>query len=75
MNTAKAKDLCNKIPKFNGKKEEIQLEEFVRQIKNFSDLVQWVDNKDGENGAISYLFRRLLTGKADQIWRMIKEEE
>jgi ATP adenylyltransferase/5',5'''-P-1,P-4-tetraphosphate phosphorylase II len=69
MNTAEAKDLCNKIPKFSGQKEEIQLEEFVRQIKNFADLVQWVDNEDGENGAICYLFRRLLTRKADQIWR------
>ncbi len=57
------------------KKEEIQLEEFVRQIENLADLVQWVDNKDGENGAICYLFRRLLTGKAYQIWRMIEEEE
>ena len=75
MNTAKAKDLCDKIPKFSGQNEDVQLEEFVRQIKNFADLVQWVDNKDGENGAICYLFRRLLTGKADQIWRMIEEEE
>jgi hypothetical protein len=75
MNMAEAKDLCNKIPKFSGQKEEIQLEEFVRQIENFADLVQWVDNKDGENGAICYLFRRLLTGKADQIWRMIEEED
>jgi hypothetical protein len=25
MNTAEAKDLCNKIPKFSGQKEEIQL--------------------------------------------------
>jgi hypothetical protein len=73
MNTAKAKDLFDKIPKFSGQKEDVQLEEFVRQIKNFADLVQWVDNEDGENGAICYLFRRLLT--ADQIWRMIKEEE
>ncbi len=32
-------------------------------------------HEDGENGAICYLFRRLLTGKADQIWRMIEEEE
>jgi hypothetical protein len=75
MNTAKAKDLCDKIPKFSGQKEDAQLEEFVRQIENFADLVQWVDNKEGENGAICYLFRRLLTGKADQIWRMIEEEE
>jgi hypothetical protein len=51
------------------------LEEFARQIKNFAGLVQWVDNGESENGAICYLFRRLLTGKADQIWRMIKEEE
>ncbi len=64
-----------KIPKFSGQKEEIQLEEFVQHIKNFADLVQWVDNEDSENGAICYLFRRLLTGKADQIWRMIEEEE
>jgi hypothetical protein len=49
INTAEAKDLCNKIPKFSGQKEEIQLEEFVRQIENFADLVQWVDNEDGEN--------------------------
>ncbi len=75
MNKAEAKDLCNKIPKFNGQKEEIQLEEFVRQIENFADLVQWVDNEDGENGAICYLFRRLLTGITDQVWRMIEEEE
>jgi hypothetical protein len=75
MNTAEAKDLCNKIPKFSGQKEEVQLEEFVQQIEDFADLVQWVDNKDGENGAICYLFRRLLTGKADQIWRMIEEED
>jgi hypothetical protein len=75
MNTAKARNLCNQIPKFSGQTEEIQLEEFVRQIKNFANLVQWVDYKDGENGAICYLFRRLLTGKADQIWRMIKEKE
>ena len=46
MNTAEAKDLCIKIPKFSGQKEEIQLEEFVQQIKNFADLVQWVDNED-----------------------------
>ena len=52
MNTAEAKDLCNKIPKFSGQKEEVQLEEFVQQIENFANLVQWVDNKDGENGAI-----------------------
>ena len=75
MNTAKAKDLYDKIPKFSGQKEDVQLEEVVRQIENFADLVQWVDNKDGKNGAICYLFRELLTGKADQIWRMIEEEE
>ncbi len=34
-----------------------------------------MDNEDSENGAICYLFRRLLTGTADQIWRMIEEEE
>jgi hypothetical protein len=65
MNTAKAKDLYDKIPKFSGQKEDVQLEEVVQQI-NFADLVQWVDNEDGENGAIGYLFRELLTGKADQ---------
>ena len=75
MNTAKAKELYDKIPKFSGLKEDVQLEEVVRQIENFADLVQWVDNEDGENGAICYLFRELLTGKADQIWRMIEEEE
>ena len=67
MNMAEARDLCNKIPKFSGQKEEIQLEGFVRQIENFADLVQLVDNKNGENGAICYPFRRLLTGKADHI--------
>ncbi len=51
------------------------MEEFVRQIENFASLVQWVDNGDGKNGVICYLFRRLLTKKADQIWRMIEEEE
>ena len=75
MNTAKAKELYDKIPKFSGRKEDVQLEELVRQIENFADLVQWVDNEDGENGAICYLFRERLTGKADQIWRMIEEEE
>ncbi len=65
MNTAKAKDLYDKIPKFSGQKEDVQLEEVVRQIENFADLVQWVDNEDGENGAICYLFRELLIGKAD----------
>ncbi len=75
MNTAKEKDLYDKIPKFSGLKEDVQLEEVVRQIENFADLVQWVDNEDGENGAICYLFRELLIGKADQIWRMIEEEE
>ena len=67
MNTAEAKELYDKIPRFSGLKEDVQLEEVVRQIENFADLVQWVDNKDGENGAICYLFRELLTGKADQI--------
>ena len=60
MNTAKAKDLYDKIPKFSGQKEDVQLEEVVRQIENFADLVQWMDNKDGENGAICYLFRDCL---------------
>jgi hypothetical protein len=63
MNTAEAKDLCNKISKFSGQKEEIQLEEFGRQIENFADLVQWVDNEDGENGAICYLFEDCLPEK------------
>ena len=67
MNTAQASNLVNNIPKFRGQKEEIQLEGFVRQIKNFADLVQLVDNEDGENGAVCYPFRRLLTGKADHI--------
>jgi hypothetical protein len=58
MNTAKATDLCDKIPKFSGQKEDVQLEEFVRQIENFADLVQWVDNEDGENGAICYLLEK-----------------
>ena len=75
MNTAKAKELYDKIPKFSGLKEDVQLEEIVRQIENFANLVQWVDNEDGKNGAICYLFGNLLTGKADQIWRMIEEEE
>jgi hypothetical protein len=75
MNTAEASNLVNKIPKFSGQKEEIQLEEFVRQIENFADLVQLTVNEDSENEEICYLFKRLLTGKADQIWRMIKEEE
>ena len=75
MNTAEAKVLYDKIPKFSGRKEDVQLEELVLQIENFADLVQWVDNEDGENGAICYLFRERLTGKADQIWRMIEEEE
>jgi hypothetical protein len=74
MNTAEAKDLCNKIPKFSGQKEEIRLEEFVQQIENFADLVQRVDNKDSKNGAICYLFRRLLTGKANQIWKNVKRQ-
>ena len=75
MNTAEAKVLYDKIPKFSGRKEDVQLEELVRQIEYFADMVQWVDNEDGENGAICYLFRERLTGKADQIWRMIEEEE
>jgi len=38
MKTAKASNLVNNIPKFSGQKEEIQLEEFVRQIENFANL-------------------------------------
>jgi hypothetical protein len=49
MNTAQASNLVNNIPKFCGQKEEIQLEEFVRQIEDFADLVQWTHNVDGEN--------------------------
>jgi hypothetical protein len=75
MNTAEGSNLVNNIPKFIGQKEEIQLEEVVRQIENFTDLVRWTDNEGGENEEICYLFRRLLTGKADKIWRMIEEEE
>jgi hypothetical protein len=75
MNTAEASNLVNSMPKFSGQKEEIQLEEFVRQIENYADLVQWTDNEDSENEETCYLFRRLLTGKEDQIWRMIEEEE
>jgi hypothetical protein len=69
MNTAQASNLVNNIPKFCGQKEEIQLEEFVRQIEDFADLVQWTHNVDGENEEICYLFQKVLTGKADQIWR------
>jgi hypothetical protein len=69
MNTAQASNLVNNIPKFRGQKEEIQLEEFVRQSENFADLAQWTHNVDGENEEICYLFQKVLTGKADQIWR------
>ena len=65
MNMAQARDLCNKIPKFSGQKVEIQLEGFVRQMENFTNLVQWMDNEDGENEEICYLFKRLLAGNAD----------
>jgi hypothetical protein len=65
----------NKITKFSGQNKEIQLEEFVRQIENFANLVNRTNDEEGENGEICFLFRRLLEGQADQFWRLIEEEE
>jgi hypothetical protein len=76
MDPAKVKNLINKIPKFIGQNEEIQLEEFVQQIEDFAELVQWRTRyEDGENEEICLLFRNKLEGLADQIWRFLKEEE
>jgi predicted metal-dependent RNase len=46
MDTTQVTSLVNKIPRFSGQKEEIQLEEFVRQIETFPKLVQWTDSED-----------------------------
>jgi hypothetical protein len=76
MDPAKIKNLIIKIPKFSGQNKEIQLEEFVQQIEDFAELVQWwTRHKDGENEEICLLFRRKLEGQADQIWRFLEEEE
>jgi hypothetical protein len=76
METAKVINLIIKIPKFSEQNEGILLEEFVWQIKDFPELVQWwTKDKDGENEDICLLFRRSLEGKADKIWRLLKEEE
>jgi hypothetical protein len=76
MNPAKVKNLINKIPKFIGQNEEIQLEEFLQQIEDFAELVQWRTRyEDGENEEICLLFRRKLERQADQIWQFLKEEE
>jgi hypothetical protein len=68
-------NLIYKIPKFSGKEDKIQLEEFVRQIDNFADIVRWTNYEGGENEEICFLFRRLLKGKANQHWRLMEEED
>jgi hypothetical protein len=34
-----------------------------------------MDNEDRKNEDICFLFRGLLEGKADQVWKFLKEEE
>jgi hypothetical protein len=64
MNTSEVNNLVSKIPNFSGQNEKILLEEFVL-----------LDDEDGENEDICFLFRRFIEGKADRIFRLIKEEE
>ena len=71
----KAIMLVNKILILRGLKEEIQFEEFVRQIETYTDSVRWIDDhKQGENEDICLLFRRKFEGQAEQMWRLMEEE-
>ena len=52
--------------------EEVQLEDYTRQIETFTNFFGWIDDNQGENEDICLLFRKQLEGKADQL---IEEEE
>jgi hypothetical protein len=69
-----ANKLVNKIPKFSGQKEEIQFDEFVRQIETYADSMGWIEDDQGENEDICLLFRRNLKGQAKQMWRSMEEK-
>ena len=51
-------NLVKKIPKFREQKEEIQFEEFVRQIEAYTNFVGCINNKQGENGDICFLVQK-----------------
>jgi hypothetical protein len=69
-----ANKLVSKIPKFSGQKGEIQLDEFVRQIETYADSMGWIEDDQGENEDICLLFRRKFEGQAEQMWRLMEEE-
>ncbi len=59
--------LVNIIPPLRGLKDEVQIEQLIRQIETYADFVGWIDDNQKENENICLLFMKQLEGKADQV--------